>query len=296
MVILCAALVLLVGMSALVIDTGRFYTINRHLSNVADAAALAGAQELSLGASPAKNMALKYAAKNGVSGDQVEVQAIPHEGIITVEAREKVPYWFGSLLVKTDFLELKQKATAAYGNPKASQGVAPLGIEDHDFVFGKKYVLKVASNDEYETGLGVGNFGALALGGSGAHSYENNLTEGYDGKVGIGDVVITESGNMSQPTRRAIDARVDRAISHSYTENKPGCSRILVVPVFKPYHTTPNQVVSIKVMGFASFWVEAVQGQGNESRITGYFIESTTSGYICTTAPDYGLSGVRLIH
>ena len=66
MVLVCAALVVLIGVTAMVVDVGRFYMVDRRLSRVADAAALAGARELPEGAFSSESMAVHYAQKNGM--------------------------------------------------------------------------------------------------------------------------------------------------------------------------------------------------------------------------------------
>ncbi len=295
MVMVCAALVLLIGITALVVDVGRFYMVNFRLGNAADAAALAGAQELIESGTSAENTALDYTEKNGITQDKVEVQANPGEGTITVRVEEDVAFLFGSLFVEEDALNLVKEATARVGSISAARGAAPLGIQDHDFEFGEKYTLKVGANDDYGTGLGVGNFGALALGGGGASRFEENLEEGYGDILSVDDVVETESGNMSNPTKRAIDERISNSHSSSYQDDTTGCPRVLLVPVFEPKDKEDDKVKSIEIISFAAFWVEEVEGQGNESEISGYFIESTTSGTTSRKTPDRGLKGVSLI-
>ncbi len=294
-VMVCAALVVLIGMTALVVDVGRFYMVNYRLSNAADAAALAGIHELAESASSAENMALTYAQKNGFDAENVKAKASPADGTVTVQVEQEVSYIFGRLLVEEEDLKMEQSSTAATGSLNAIKGAAPLGIKNHNFSFGEEYILKVGANSDYGTGLGSGNFGTLALGGGGSSRYEENLEEGYEGKLETGDIVNTETGNMSNPTKRAIDERINNSVSSCYTEKIKGCSRILFIPVFEPEEESQNQVKSIKIIGFAAFWVKEVKGQGNESQIRGYFIEMITSGEIGSQASNFGLEGIKLI-
>ncbi len=299
-ILVCAVMVVLIGISALVVDVGRFYLVNHQLSNAADAAALAGARELPESSSSAKSKAKEYAEKNGIDAEEVKeevkVQVNLNENTVTVTTEQKVPFLFGRIFTEEEALQLSKNATALCGKPEAVKGVAPLGIQDQNFDFLEKYHLKVGANEDYETGLGVGNFGALALGGGGSSRYEENLTDGYNEKLSKGDVVDTETGNMSNPTKRAIQDRVNNSYSNNPEEEFKICSRVLIIPVFEPEEESENQVKSIEIVGFAAFWVEEVEGQGNESEITGYFIKRNIDGKISKDAPDYGLEGVSLIN
>src|SRR5204863_4741588 len=64
-VLATVAMVMCCGMAALVLDVGNWFRDKRRLQGTADAAALAGAQQLPLDPSAARNMALNYADKNG---------------------------------------------------------------------------------------------------------------------------------------------------------------------------------------------------------------------------------------
>ena len=70
-----AAVVLpaMLGFGALAIDIGMLYKSKTELSAAADAAALAGAQELPKKPGQAETIAQEYASRNGKPGDQVTV-------------------------------------------------------------------------------------------------------------------------------------------------------------------------------------------------------------------------------
>ena len=69
------ALVVLLGMAALVLDVGAWFHQKRHLQATADAAALAGAQLLPSNPGGAQTQAVSYGGKNGggVAGADVTV-------------------------------------------------------------------------------------------------------------------------------------------------------------------------------------------------------------------------------
>jgi hypothetical protein len=78
LVYLTLAIVLLLGMAALALDTGNLYVIKAQLQNAADAGALAGGASLNNSASStqavARVVAQKYAGKNSAAGESVQLE------------------------------------------------------------------------------------------------------------------------------------------------------------------------------------------------------------------------------
>lgn len=163
-----------------------------------------------------------------------------------------------------------------------------------DFVYGQKYTLKYGSPE-----LGSGNFGALRLGGSGANNYEYNLKHGYPGELKVGDIVNIEPGNMSGPTRRAIEYRFaqdNRIPPNTFYDHDRDAPQILYVPVVEPYGVSGSHVHSVRILGFAAFFVTGIPGSGNESEIEGYFIRTVKSGGGSEGQANYGLTTSRLVN
>ncbi|MDD4334526.1 MAG: hypothetical protein PHY77_02855, partial [Desulfotomaculaceae bacterium] len=216
---------------------------------------------------------------------------------ITVTAAKQVGFTFArAFSINTG--TVGAQAAAAVAAISSYQGAAPLSIPNQDFTFNTRYILKQGSNSPEPSPLGPGTYGALSLGGNGASNYENNLKHGYDGKLTVGDEVDTETGNMSNPTKRAIDWRISQC-RHSPTCSpacyEPGCPRILIVPVYEPINIEKEQVKKIRIAGFAAFLVERVAGQGNENYIEGYFIRLVVDGDSISGALDCGVNGVKLV-
>ena len=294
--IFVVSLVGLLSLSALVIDAGVFYLEDIRLSNAVDAAALAGSQALTYDDPyEARAIAEEYALKNGLNPEDINIIISMDGSTISVTGVKEAPVFFGRIIMDAETLRLERKATVMVGNVGAMTGIAPLGISDSDFEFGVKYGLKIAAGDEFDEDLGVGNYGALALGAPGANTYEENLTDGYDGFLTVGDVIDTQTGNISNPTKRSIDKRIANALSTSYEDVPKGCPRVLYVPVFEAHEADGNQVKSVKVVSFAAFWVEEVVGQGNENQINGYFIRRLAEGEISGDAAYRGLKTVKLV-
>lgn len=150
-------------------------------------------------------------------------------------------------------------------------GAVPISVEEPEggFVIGTEYVIKDGG------GAGsTGNYGPLALSGSGASDYEDDLKYGYEGTIKIGDLLTTKPGNVNGPTHDAIEYRLGTAS----TEDD-----ILLVVITDD---DPQGRDEITVKGFAAFKVTEVDHQG---AITGEFIKYKTSAEPGSGAANYGV-------
>jgi hypothetical protein len=278
---------------ALVVDLGLLVLSRHSLINAVDAAALAGARELPDDPERARQVASDYAYLNGA--EQVEVEISPDLRSLTVTGTRPVVYFFAPIMGLVGG-EARAQATAVVGGITGVRGAAPLAAPSRDYEVGSKYLLKLAAGQD--SPLGPGTFSALSLGGYGAKVYEENLKHGFDGWLRVGDVVPTETGNMSNPTKRAIDYRLS-CCPHSPPctpqSYEPDCPRILILPVYDSSDLAGGQVKSIRVVGFAAFLVEQVCGQGNENYLEGYFVRHVVPGESDPSQYSYGLQGVKLV-
>ncbi|WP_258359147.1 pilus assembly protein TadG-related protein [Moorella sulfitireducens] len=295
-VMLALSLVAMLSFAALVIDLGLLALNRQQLINAVDAAALAGAMELPDNPERARNTAIDYARMNGATGP-VEAEVRADGNSLAVSAGKEVNYFLARLMGFTRG-EARAEAVAVVAGIKAVRGAAPLAVPEQEFQFGIKYILKLGAGQD--SPLGPGTFSALSLGGTGASNYEENLKNGYQGRLAAGDVINTETGNISNPTRRAIEYRIELELSqHSPPctpeHYVPGCPRILIIPVYETASIQDGQVKSIIVSGFAAFLVERVRGQGNENFIEGYFIRTVVAGEGDPAQQNYGLQGVKLV-
>ena len=100
-VLMVLALVVLLGMCAMVLDVGSWFRTQRRLQGTADAAALAGAQQLPDTPGAAQTMALSYANQNGgnVLGADITVGTLYQANdIIDVTAKKTDSGFFSSVL------------------------------------------------------------------------------------------------------------------------------------------------------------------------------------------------------
>ncbi|MDI6705607.1 MAG: pilus assembly protein TadG-related protein [Bacillota bacterium] len=284
----------LLGCTAIVVDFGSQYACKVRLDNIAQAAALAAAQDLQADAGLAEDKAYEYLNLNGIEDQHAQVQVSGYDNSVEVTIQRDVDFFFGRILGLED-RRISSKAKAISTGLTSLSGAAPLGILSQDFVYGQLYKLKCGAPPEF----GSGNFGALRLGGSGSSVYEENLKYGYQGKIEVGDIIETKSGNISGPTQRAIsyrfsqDSRVPPNTIDDYDRNAP---QIIYIPVVEPYQTNDNHVYSVRVLGFAAFFVAGIPGSGDDSEIEGYFIRTVHSGTGSEGQPDYGLTTSKLVN
>jgi len=295
LVTVAAGMTLLLGMAAITVDAGTLYLQRQRLANAVDAAALAGAQELPARPALAYQQAMAYAEQNGCSPEEVVVQIAPSNKKITVTAQRQIPLFFARTLGHQT-ASVSAQATAAVSPVKALMGAAPLSIEEQILVFGEEYTLKSAPSEGGGEPL-YGWYGPLSLGGSGARSYCQNLKYGYESELRVGDVVATETGNMSGPTVEGIAYRVD-ACHHdppcTFEHFAPGCPRVLLVPVIVAQETSGNQIKTVRIQGFAAFFIENYARQGNECEIRGRFVHTAVSAPYDESLPGYGVYAVHL--
>jgi len=295
MVLFALSLPVILGMTGLFMDTGLMVLEKERLQRACDAAAIAGAYELP-DEENARERAAEYFQINGYSAENLTVFVVPEQNKITVEGKKKVNLTFMKVMGFND-VEVKAKASAVYGAVNGITGVVPFGIPDQYLEYGRLYTLKAAPKDQY----GPGNYGALALGFRGSANYENNLKYGYSGFLRVGDWVETEPGNMSGPTERGVNYRLN-ACPHSpqcSIENyHPGCPRIMIVPVFDPSSLMQGRD-EVRIVGFAAFLIKGISGSGSESEVTGYFLKiiPPDGSYftIIGSQQNYGLHAAKLV-
>lgn len=204
--LLALVLVLALGVGALVLDLGLSYLEKARLQNVVDTAALAAAKARS---NEASAVVSEVTQANGyVVGQRgvVSIELIPnpdgqHPGRFLVRIRKAMPPLLSTVWDHQGTL-LEARAVAEC----LVKGVVPWMFYLPDipyFVKGTEYTIK-----QGPFGAQFGNFGALRLSGSGAAEYVDDIVNGYDGYLYLGQELQTQPGNMSGPTRTAVNQRI----------------------------------------------------------------------------------------
>ena len=296
--------VALVGLLAYVIDEGSIYESRRSFQTVADSAALAGAQELPEDPSAAVQAAIDYAAMHEVPPEGLNVVIedtfVSNDTIRVIAADMNKQLYFGGIF-GMDSTPVGADATALVGSPPEYNNVVPLGILEDDWAPGIEYELKWGPQED---GHNHGNFGPLALGGTGGNNYSNNITNGYSGALQVGDVVETEPGNMMGPTTQGVDDRINNFpdydfnsfldlanfVNGEYILSDNMDSQFVMCPIID---WVPFGRDEVTILGFVPFIITRISG----SEVHGTFIDEAliiTKGGI-VAASSYGIRIIRLI-
>ncbi|WP_171016940.1 Tad domain-containing protein [Pseudalkalibacillus caeni] len=287
-VIVLAALMMVVflGFLALVIDVGNLYLEKSRLQKAVDAAVLAGVQELPVWPDDAVHAAQYAAAQNGLNGENAEILVGEKDRSVQAVGSRTVELFFANSLGFPN-PTLRASATASIQPLTAGEGAVPLGVdESRQLIYGDVVKLKVGDST-------VGNFGALALTGPGAKDYKTDLQNGYGFELEIGTVLDTQTGNLAGPTRDAVSYRIS-GCSGTFDHHPSVCSRVVLIPVYKPVAIQSNQVKQVQIVGFATFFLESVTSTNEGAEVVGRFIQKAITGSISANQTDYGTYGYKL--
>ena len=297
------ALVALVGVLAYVIDTGSIYESRRSFQTVADSAALAGAQELP-NTSRAIEAAIDYAAMHEVTLDPSDIDiesTFVADDTIKVTASDMNKETLFAGIFGANSTEVGADATAMVGSPEEFSGVVPFGVLEDDWAPGEEYILKWGPQED---GHNHGNFGALALGGTGANNYRDKIRHGYDGALRVGDVVETEPGNMMGPTVQGTEDRIYDNTDYNFNDFdelttfedsiyklSKGDSQFVMCPIID---WVPYGREEVTILGFVPFIITKVQG----SKVYGTFIDEALIVWNGEVAAldNHGIRVIRLIN
>jgi hypothetical protein len=286
-VILSVAMVALLGFSGLAIDAGMTYIERTKLSNALDASVLAAAQELPDGSAKAISIAEQYLESNEVSLDSVNILVSPDGKSIEIIGNRNVPHYFMKVL-GIDSTDVTANSKAIIAPVKSVKGgIRPFAVEDFAYVYGDLITLKQGAGDSYN-----GNFGVVALGGTGSSIYEYNALYGYDGELKIGDEIPTEPGNMAGVSNQ-LKAYIN-SIYHTFENHPKNSDRLWTVPIVDTLEVSGRDYLTIT--GFAQVFVEDIDKKSGKINIDARFVKFVVNGAIDMTAQDHGVYGVKLVN
>lgn len=298
----------ILGFVALGIDTAKVAASRTQLQNAADAAALAGASAINFTTGEivpdtaiVRAQATALANKAFVDGmEPVTVVAADVTFPATNECRVVVRRTAGlggeivmhiAQVLGITSLSMTADATARF-EPAGSVfcGLAPLFMAPPP---GEQFVVGCARNYTLKYGGGSGsngNYGGLTfpncdngpcagMSPTGSSTYRCLLENGYCCEIRAGQVLDTEPGNMSGPTRQGLTQRfnndTDRRQGICYSDYSGNGSRVIYVPIT----TDPGSGRSpVTVLKFAAFFLKNVPGSGQSATITGEFLYETVPG------------------
>lgn len=283
-------LTVIVAFAALSVDIGVIAFEKAKLVNTVDSAALAGAQELVTNASNTRNIVNNYITKNNSELNETTITIDEALRSVEVTSSKTVENYFANVFGNAS-QDVMATAQAKVENISALSGCRPIAVVKQTFIYGNIYVLKEGASDSYS-----GNYAAIALGGGGASIYEDNLLSGYSGIIRVGDYIPTETGVIAKKTSKSIETLISRCnhtplCNHTYYNKN--CSRIIFIPVVDTLYV--NGKKHVKVLGFATFFLEGAVNSGGHTDIIGRFITYHADGETSTEINDYGTYGIRLV-
>lgn len=290
-IILLFMMVVIMSLMTLTVDAGLLYIEKGKLQNTVDSAALAAMATYSEGRESMLTEAYKYSNLNGFPPEELNIEITDNKRRITVRANKSVSLFF-SRIFGTTRADVAVKATAIAGSISSMKGVRPLGVEMQEFVFGETYTLKEGGGDGT-----TGNYGALALGGTGSSNYRSNLIYGYHGHaLKVGDYIDTETGNMQGSTFDGV-SEIINTDSHVHSEDltklELGCPRLIKIPIIDSLSVAGR--TNVQVVGFAAFFLDDVSKINGKTTITGRFIKIIGEGTVDENGSGYGLFGTKLV-
>jgi Putative Flp pilus-assembly TadE/G-like len=278
-------LTVLIGLAAIVVDVGSWYRADRKLQANADAAALAGAQELPADRAAAEAAALDYAATNdgGLEAKNVKFRTtnIPND-TIEVTTDRPAPGFFAQLFGRSS-VDVRAKAAARAGVLASATGAAPIAVDwGHEMLH---CVPQESCWGRYDDGVlvpgtpttvdftktGPGAFRLLnvdgSYGGTGLSDIEAWIRDGFSGPADI------NQWYYSDPGMKPNSSHVSEALSHRLA-NEPD----LLFPVYDSVQGS-GAGFEYHVIGFAVFHVTGFNLHGSkDSYIEGYFMDMVWTG------------------
>jgi Flp pilus assembly protein TadG len=317
------AMVVIMAFTAMAIDVGLFLHEKRELQKAADAAALAGAQELPNSPETALVRAGRWALSNGIGSGEIDsvdvTTTYATDDTLTVKLKRDVPFVFARVLGFSGDT-MKADGTARVGSPAAVAGLAPFGVLEDAISVDEPTVLKYDAKDVTQ-----GNFGPLGIDGPGADVYRETIERGSEtalcsqSQASCADPTAqTETGNMVGPTRQGMDWRLDNTppecdefeeVFHevggtyrltSQCNPFPSLgpdqgSRVVIVPVIDELCAGS---CTVTIVNFAIFFIDELgKCVGNDCEVTGRFVDAQADigSLMGSYDPDGLLHFVRLV-
>ena len=312
-ILVAVSLAVVLGMAALSIDIGYIYTAKNQLQAAVDASALAGASGLIVNQAEATNRAIYYAGLNNCINDPVIIDAgnvtFPTADQIQVSAARNLDLYFGGIL-GIHMLTIQAIAIAQIGILDGVGGLKPWAIPDLNFTLGEQVLLKAGELGAPGTSSGFFypvDFPPLNRGTpiTGASEYGENIINGAEDPIFVGDILVVEPGNMIGPTAAGVRALIDMDPT-AYWQTDPdygdnggyvagsdfegfSSPRIVKIPFYDPNYPPDSGKNTVEVIRLGAFFLEGVSGRN----VMGRFIEITAPGFWGDSASF--IMGVKLI-
>jgi len=283
-VLAAVAMVMCMGMAALVLDVGNWFRDKRRLQGTADAAALAGAQMLPDDASGAQSQALSYANKNGgdVAGGSIVISSqFQANDTISVSAKRTDSGIF-SKVIGVSGATLTAGAKARVGPPAQALHVAPMVVFcGHSLIQNcnnnNTPQFNVPTTLDFDKEGAPGAFGMLNLdGGNGTIGSSTEaawIETGFDKYLKLGKYRSDPGAKFeSSDVGSALDDRI---------------GTVLLFPVFKTLDGT-GQNAEYDIIGWIGFYLQSWSVHGHTAQLKGYFTQYIAQGILASSSPGSG--------
>lgn len=298
MVMVALLMVILLSFAALTTDVGALTAAKSDLQNAADAAALAGAQELPDNPAQARVVAQNYAVTNGKSGDTATVDIGSDNKSITVSISRTESPFLGRIL-GAESRTVTADATATIGVAGSVPWIVPFVIpKPAEFRYDKVYVMRMYGGGDFlDYPVTRTNTTGYPSGYTYPSDYRNDsvyrsypISSPYPYQFDYMNVYIERNTNFynyinwlengyhktftinqnmyyyapSSGGRESVDAfarRISRDPNTDYTRAKLGDGRVMLIPVVESMlrrSTRTDGSVPLKIVGFVGFFIEEV--------------------------------------
>ena len=294
LIMVALLMVILLGFAALAIDVGMLSLTKAELQISADAAALAGSQELPGKPDLAKTVAQNYVSANGKSGDTATVTIGNQNKSISVAVTRTETMFFAKVL-GVNSSTASVDATASIGVAASVPWIVPFVIsKPAAFDFTKVYVLRMYGAGDF---LDYPNSHGYPSDYNYPSDYRNDsvykkypITTPYPYQLDYMNVFIEKetdfddyinwlkngyhetfsiNDNMyymapSSGGKESVNAFADRTLRDTntdYTKAKLGDARVMLIPIVEKMlkrNTKTDGTVTMKIIGFVGFFIEEV--------------------------------------
>lgn len=293
--IVTVLIVCLIGIVALVIDIGSLYQKKGFFQRVADAAALAGVQDLPGSTSDALLAAVGYADMNDVdipydcrdyTSEEIEFSStLSLNDTITVAiANREAPLYFGKIFGE-DTVSLGASATAMIGSPSQMFGVVPWAAVIPRGVNWAYWLQQVIGDDMIiSRNINQSDFYAwddTYRPNGWNQRYRDRIINGYSEPLSVGDTIYARGINIAQ-TISATNTRVgiwdpfDDIVEYDDTLGIlrliKSDTQFVIVPLIYEINR-PRWPEETEILAFAPFVLVRIEGTGNRRRVIGRFID-----------------------
>ena len=305
-VFVVAIITILIGMAALVIDGGSWLRAQRQLQTSADAAALAGVQNLPADSSGARSIAISYAQTNysSLPAPTVTFPTTPSpcapNGCIDVLAQTTAPGFlariYGSVFSN---VTIRAHARAGVTIPSILKNLAPVAVKNtvacaatNPSCYGQTVHLTFDESNVSSSTIGLINLtchstASTACGSSagiGGNQLKDWIENGYADALPANQWYGVKTGETVGPIKQGFNDRIG-------------------VPLFFPVfdsvaNSGPNYFFHI--VGWAAFVITSVDAWGPGGRqLSGHFVTYTTSdlpaGLPISGGVDFGVHVITLL-